>query len=458
MRWGEPLSSSWTWVESSGSRVGLAPGKLPWDRLYTAAMAQLRRPRRGAAPGRCPRGDELKTESRSDHRTEAAGRPRGWLLAGVALVGGLAYLNNLLWAFLLIYSAVLVALLAATWSWWCARHLRLFREAEEGRHAVGQLLVERFTLENDSGLPIRLVEVQDRSRVPGARAARSVSLAPRQIVTWDSNRRLLARGRYELGPTELRLSDPFGLFPRRLLLPSNETLVVYPAQVAVPGRSLPRGPARPGTGGHQPGPSRTQEEPQRLRSLPRSWNRRRLPEAWRPDTTDLLVLLDLRRASHHGEGPDSSLEYAVTLAASVAHAAAAQGRAVALAASDREMRRIPAGRGELHDRALLEYLATARDDGEVPFSQLIRRELNGWRGRGGVVLITADDDQQWVEAAARGSAPGGRALAIFIDPSGFLNRAPTKTPTQWQLVLDLWVVRHGDDLSRLDTRHGRAVV
>jgi uncharacterized protein (DUF58 family) len=177
-----------------------------------------------------------------------------------------------------------------------------------------------------------------------------------------------------------------------------------------------------------------------------------------PSSTDLLILLDLCQRSHRGEGADSSLEYAVTVAASVAHAAAAQGRAVALATSDQQMGRIPAGRGELHDRNLLDYLATARDDGTSPFSSLVAHEMAGWRGRGGVVLITPDSGPEWVVAVAAAAAPGERALAIFLDPAGFSSLAATKVPAQWRLVFDLWVVHDGDDLSRLDTLHGRAVV
>ncbi|MGC2191089.1 MAG: hypothetical protein WA751_02015 [Candidatus Dormiibacterota bacterium] len=368
----------------------------------------------------------------------------------MALVGALAYLNNLVWVFVLIYSAVLVAMLAAIWSWWCGRHLRLFRETREGARVVGQQLVERFTLENDSGLPIRLVEVRDQSRVPGSRATRLVSLAPRQIVTWESTRRLASRGRYELGPTELRLADPFGLFPRRLTQPTSDTLVVYPALVAIPGRSLPGG-----TPDHLPrcGAAPTGQEPAPSGRWTRSPGRAPLPSS-----TDLLVLLDLCRQSHRGQGPDSSLEYAVTVAASVAHAAAGHGRAVALATSDRKMGRFPAGRGELHDRNLMDYLATVSDDGTLPFSALVAQEMTGWRGRGGVVLITADGDPEWVEAVAAASAPGERALAIFLDPAGFSSQVATKVPAKWRLVMDLWVVHHGDDLSRLDSLHGQAVV
>jgi uncharacterized protein (DUF58 family) len=380
---------------------------------------------------------------------------RGWLLALLALAGGLAYLDNLLWAFVLIYSAVLVALLAAVWSWWCGHHLRLFRESPEGRRIAGQQLVERFTLENRSGLPIRLVEVRDLSRLPGAAATRVVSLAPRQIVTWDSTRRLNSRGRYELGPTELRVADPFGLFPRRLTLPGTDTLVVYPSLVSVPCRSLPAAPANPPLSRPH---SKAPLGPQRLRPVPKARTQRPPQAAASPPASDLLILLDLGHASLHGDGPESSLDYLVTLAASVAHAAAGHGRAVALAASDGRLSRIPAGRGELQDRTLLEYLATARSDGLIPFSELVRREMPGWRQRGGVVLITPDVGQEWVATVAAASAPGTRSLAIFVDPSGFLARPATRVPAQWRLVMDLWVVHRGDDLSRLDALHGQAVV
>jgi len=368
----------------------------------------------------------------------------------VALAGALAYLDNLVWVFVVIYSAVLVVLLAAAWSWWCGRHLRLFRETREGARVVGQQLVERFTLENDSGLPIRVVEVRDHSRVTGPRATRVVSLAPRQIVTWEMTRRLSSRGRYELGPTELTVADPFGLFPRRLTQPTTDTLVVYPALVAIPGRSLP--------GGASDFTLRQQLNAAAGTPEPRRPGARTEAGAPTPLASDLLVLLDLCRESHRGDGPDGSLEYAVTVAASVAHAAAGQGRAVSLATSDQQLGRIPAGRGELHDRNLLDYLATARANGTLPFSELVAREMTSWRGRGGVVLITADAGPEWVAAAAAASAPGARALAIFLDPAGFSSQATTKLSARWRLVLDLWVVRHGDDLSRLDALHGRAVV
>ena len=258
-----------------------------------------------------------------------------------------------------------------------------------------------------------------------------------------------------MGPTELRVADPFGLFPRRVTLPGTDTLVVYPCLVSVPCRSLPAAAASPPLGRPL---GKASPGTQTLRPLPTTRSQRPPRDTPSTSASDLLLLIDLRRASHHGDGPESSLDYLVTLAASVAHAASSHGRAVALAASDGRLSRIPAGRGELQDRALLEYLATARSDGLIPFSELVRREMPGWRHRGGVVLITPDHGPEWVAAVAAASAPGARSLAIFVDPASFLARPATRVPAQWRLVMNLWVVHRGDDLSRLDALHGRAVV
>jgi uncharacterized protein (DUF58 family) len=371
------------------------------------------------------------------------------LLVLVALVGGLAYANGVVWALLPVYAALMLALLAASWVWWCSRHLRLCRESGEEAMVVGQELVQRFTLENDSGLLIRFLEVRDRSGLSAAGADRGLSLGPHQAVSWESTTRLGRRGRYQLGPTELWLTDPLRLFQRRLILPGGERLVVYPALVAVPDPGQDDPPAPP-AGALVPtelGWASGAAAVPRRRSTDR-----------RPQGGELLVLLDLDHRSHWRRGPDSSLESGISLAASVIHTAARQGRSVALAASSQELTRIPAGRGELHQRALLDCLATARDDGTVPFAELVRREMAVWRDRGRVVLITADQGSEWVGAVAAASRPGNRSLGILIDPSEFAGRTLAGVPAQWRLVMDLWVVRHGDDLSRLDTLTGRAVV
>ena len=45
-----------------------------------------------------------------------------------------------------------------------------------------------------------------------------------------------------------------------------------------------------------------------------------------PLTSDLLIVLDLQRSVHHGKGEESTLEYAISLAASINTQVHSQGR------------------------------------------------------------------------------------------------------------------------------------
>lgn len=391
------------------------------------------------------------------------------LVAVVVVLGFFAYIDGVALAFVLVYAAVLVAALGAFWSWWAGRHLILSRQGGGGTRVVGEELVERVTVENRSALPVPLLEVRGLGGATGrSGAARVLCLAPHQTVSWEEHTRLQRRGRFPLGPTELRVVDPFGIFPRRLTLPARAEVVVYPAVVPVPDPWQAGGSAR---GGAQGALGRLPPSAAGVREhLPSDglnrihWvstaRRGRLMSRDFDDGEggELLVLLDLGRSSQRGLAPESTEEYGVTLAASVLSRALGRGRAVALHTSDQQLRRIPAGRGQLQARSLLEYLATAQADGEGSFAELIHRSLGAWGARGEVVLVTSDTSSDWIEAVAAASRPGQRSLGIFVDPAGFGGHDPSPIPAQWRLVLDLWLVRRGDDLVRLDARHGRAVI
>ncbi|EQD43275.1 hypothetical protein B1B_13894, partial [mine drainage metagenome] len=175
--------------------------------------------------------------------------------------------------------------------------------------------------------------------------------------------------------------------------------------------------------------------------------------------SDLLVALDLRRGLHHGSAPESSLEYAVTMAASVVHGALRHGRAVALLATGRALTSLAAGRGAPQQKLIMETLALAQADGQVGLGEVLARHLPAWRSRGHVVLVTSDPSGEWVEAIAACSQAGHRAVAVYIDALSFAHQPSiTPIPAQWRLILDIWTIRQGDDLARLDPIVGRAVV
>jgi uncharacterized protein (DUF58 family) len=396
---------------------------------------------------------------------------RASLLGLVVVTGFFAFVNGVQLAFVVVYASVLVVLVSLFWSWWTARCLSFTREAPGGEQMAGGLLAQRFTVSNGSGLPIPLLEVRDLSGFPGRRLSKGLAVGAHQNVVWEDQVRLLARGLYELGPTEVRLADPFGLFPRTIRFASQGNLLVYPFIHQLPdlaaggirtGMSSDRGrrqrdlpPSAAGVREHDPA-----DGINRIHWISTARQGRLMSRTFdAEDGADLLVVLDLRRGQGQGHGPESPLEYAITLAASVAHGALSHGRSVALMATDRRSTTIISANGVQQQRLIMETLALAQADGQVSLADALAQRLPRWRARGNVVVVTSDASGGWISALAAGSQPGQRAAAIFVDPGSFAARPSlARVPAQWRLVVDIWVVRCGDDLSRLDPLRGLAVV
>ena len=394
---------------------------------------------------------------------------RASMLAVLVVAGFFAFIDGSWLGFVLVYTGVLLGLVALLWSWWSARAISLTRRSPAGGQTAGELFHERFTVSNRSALPISPVAVRDRSRIAGYDSSRTLAVGPGQELSWETAGRL-RRGRHQLGPTEVRLADPFGIFPRRLTFPALATVLVYPALHPVPDlgtswsatgieagrgrgpRDLP--PSASGIREHDPADGMS-----RIHWVSTARKGRLMSRTFETEeAADLLVVLDLRHRSSVGEGPESSLESAVSAAASIVHAALRHGQAVSLLATDRRLSRVPAGRGQAHERRLMECLALAVADGQIPLGEVLQAQLPSWRSPGQLVVVTSDHRGSWVDAVANCTAPGNRAVGVFVDAGSYqAQAAPTPVPTQWRLVLDLWVIRRGEVQSQ-PAAEGEAVV
>ena len=393
---------------------------------------------------------------------------RAPLLAIIIVLAFFAGLTGVRLAYTLAYALLLLLLVAAAWSWRLARRVEIRRESPRGAHMVGEAFTERFTIRNRSMLSLPYCEVRDLTRLPGYAPGRACSLNPGGGVTWTTRGTFTRRGKFAFGPLEVRLGDPFGLFPRTLRFRETGSVTVYPAIHAV---DAALGPAWLGGSLSDLQRGRALDVPPDISSVreysPDDGLARihwlstaragrlisRLYET--PQSVDLLVLLDLCAGIHHGEAPDSTLEYAVSLAASICHTALSRGQAVGLVANDRAGTAIGPGRGEGQRLRLLEFLAVAQDTGRQPIAGTIGRHGRGWRGQGGLIVITSDRDPSWVEALVEAGPRGRRHLAVFIEPTTFGAPGPAlRVAAAWRLALDWWVIRRGDALSV--PRHRRA--
>ena len=385
--------------------------------------------------------------------------PRLPLITALLLLFIFAYITGIRLAFSLLYALVLLFALAYLWSRILAGNLALERVGPEGQFQVGDEFEEQFRVQNRGWVPVPVLEVVDFSSLPGYAPARVFPLKGRAVRRWTARGCFRQRGLFTFGPVELRYADPFGLFPRTLRVPGSRSVVVYPVIRPVePLRAL-----APSSAGAEEIHGRPLDIPPnsttireyvptdsvkrihwassaRLgRLVSRSFETREGGDAW--------LILDLDNRVHVGDAPESTLEYAVSLAASIADAALRQGGAVGLVSNDANLTLIESGRGDQQRNKLLEYFTLAEADGTVSLATLLNAQRDRWVRRGGLIVITPSPHAEWVEALINSAARGRRNLVVYLDPRGFGGSEPgLAIAGRWRQALNWWVIRSQADL------------
>ncbi len=384
---------------------------------------------------------------------------RAPLIACVAVLAFFAGITGVRLAYTLAYVLILLLAVAYLWSRLLARKLEVTRDSPQGSFMMGEAFEETFTVRNRSGLRLPYCEVRDGSKLPGYAPGRAFALGAGGSVTWTARGMFTLRGVHHFGPLEARLGDPFGLFPRKILVAPENEVVVYPAIHALH-QAVPQWSGNGVAEAQRGQPVDVPPDVSTIRDYAATDGLSRIHWASTARTgrlisrtfdtgqsADLLVVLDLQRGIHAGSGVESSLEYAISITASVIHAAIRRGQAVGLVTNSLAGTGFGAGRGEVQRLRLLDYLAIATDDGVRSLAETITRHGPGWRGRGGMVVVSANRSSDWVEALVDSATRGQRHLCVFIEPTSFGARGQAlRIPAAWRLALDWWVVRRGDVL------------
>src|SRR5258708_336405 len=206
------------------------------------------------------------------------------------------------------------------------------RTLDPHRVQVGASARVILRLQNLSRLPTGTMLLEDR--LPYALGSRPrlvlEKLGAHQASSVAYTVRADVRGRYEVGPLFVRLTDPFGLCELTRAFPSVDRLTVIPQVVALPsvrlagefngsGESRARSVAVHGEDDAATREYRHGDDLRRVhwRSTARTGELmvRREEQPWESRAT---VVLDTRGTAHRGEGPTASFEWAVSAAASIA--------------------------------------------------------------------------------------------------------------------------------------------
>jgi uncharacterized protein (DUF58 family) len=316
------------------------------------------------------------------------------------------------------------------------------RVVEPPRTSVGTPARIRLILQNLARIPTGVLLVEDT--LPLALGTR-----PRFVLdhVWSRFRREVSydvradlRGRYPIGPLTVRLTDPFGLVELRRAFSETATVIITPKVFRLPpvrllgewsgsGESRPRSVA---SAGEEDATVRAYRDGDDMRRV--HWRAtahhgqlmvRREEQPWQSRAT---VLLDTRAGAHAGHDPDSSLEYAVTVAASIGVHLADRGYAVRLVTDEGG-----AVSGSWHDPGsgpagaelpLLDALAVVQSSRDASVGRWSDLLSGGGAASGLLVAVLGRLLPQEASLVGRLRHGSTGAMAILLDVGSWTSVAP----------------------------------
>jgi uncharacterized protein (DUF58 family) len=329
---------------------------------------------------------------------------------------------------------LLLGILPRLWSWHALHNVT-------GRMALGhnrafpgeevELILELanrglslFWLDIELEIPYRLITGKTPSSPYTWKHLRwGTTLSRGQVITWKHTLEAGARGNYQLGPLRLSSADPFGFFPRELVLPDSQNLLVYPRIVPLSKLDLPLR----GLLGEKAVPVGIYEDITRVAgardyrygdafrrihwkaSAARGELQTRQCES--STSLNLLIIFDV----HSFPREDDVFEHAVSTVASLAYEAERQGFAVALISNSIPAVKIPTASGRNHLLQILEALARITINSQLSIFQQIDNFRTIIPMGATLVMITRASTPAISSLATRFKQDGHSFICIEVD-------------------------------------------
>lgn len=323
----------------------------------------------------------------------------------------------------LLYLGILLAVLGFLWIRWVARSLSVHRSARLMRANVGDIFEEHFEVTNKSSLIAPWVEISNETSMPYAAGSRLLTLlGGKQKRSYIARTWLTRRGGYPLGPTLLTVGDPFGLFRVTRHSPVTQSLIVLPMLVNIPSFISPPGLLPGGKVIRRKSMDMTPHaagvreyvhgDAMKRIHWPTSARRGQLmvKEFDQDPQSEVWLILDAQEKVHvekkHRRNdevpedsmlfgrrpkfqlPPSTIEYSVTIAASLANYFLLQRRAVGLISTGQTMTVLPADRSERQEGKILETLAFVEPRGRLSLAELVGAQASQLPQGSSAILIT----------------------------------------------------------------------
>jgi uncharacterized protein (DUF58 family) len=333
-----------------------------------------------------------------------------------SLISGAVFYSHLLYLGLI--------LLIGAWVWVkvVARSLHLSRTPEFLRASVGDIFKEQYEILNTGRLPGLWVELYNEMQIPAAAGSRLLTqVKPHEKQSYVARTWLTRRGGFPIGPTVLSVSDPLGLFRVTRRFPAERSLVILPMTFPIvsflsPPGLLPGGQViRRKSMDITPHAAGVREyvtgDPMKRIHWPTTARRGQLmvKEFEQDPQAAVWLFLDAQQKVQAHKSfatpaiplenllfsrrpkltlPPSTLEYEISIAASLAHYFIDQKRAVGLVTEDGSYTMIPAERSERQENKILETLAFLQGKGNLSIPAIVGAEARRLPQGSSVILLT----------------------------------------------------------------------
>lgn len=347
----------------------------------------------------------------------------------------------------------------------------------------GDTINVRLRLRNTSWWPKTLLHIVDQFPAEPPDAASHHALidyvGPGQSVTWRYTACCQQRGRYTIGPCEVTMHDPVALFTAHQRFPGRQELIVYPRIFPIrqfpaleSGRTPRFGLAVGRLGGGDAGDFYGIREYRRGDSLQQiHWRSsarigKLVVKQFEKSTIgEVTLVLDALRGHDLGTEQETTLEYAVTMLASLATYLVNQQVLVQFICYGRQNVSLPFGRGHEHLHRLLRALAEVRADGTASLGTVLRTAEPTIPQGSLCVVCLLNTDLEAIGSLWQLRFKGITPIVFVLDvatfaPDAQLSGMHLVAPEEIHQILAsadarAFRIRRGEDLERQFARHVR---
>lgn len=341
-------------------------------------------------------------------------------------------------------------LLSAVWAFALYRGLSFKREMRHGWAQVGDKFSEMFTISNHSRFTAFAVELIDHSNFPGYKSSVAWPVRGNFDKLWYMDNMCTTRGLYNVGPTEIRTSDPFGIFEITVHSVFKKQILVTPPIVSLLEIEIASGEWHGNSGAQSRVFDRTVTAAgvREYVSGDSLFSVHWLTSARREDfyvrtfdqhpSSDWWVFLDMDRYMQVGEGLETTDEYATVLAASIADRGLKENRAVGLVGEGSKPVWLPPKTGS-GQRSEIMYALAMVDRGDTSLQSLLAKAQRFMERKSSAIVVTASVDPEWLGALTALKQRGITTTVLFLAPENF-GGMQSSTPILNQL--NSWGIRN----------------